>query len=126
MKIVDNLIKSPLIYLLIGFLIIEFLIFISLFFTFYSFLENNEEIIKNSLLSQSDEISNSISYLINSQLNSVSQELLLFNQHINIKQAYNLSESKYEKQNNICEIINSKSAESQNIFNIIDSNNETK
>ena len=79
MKIVDNLIKSPLIYLLIGFLIIEFLIFISLFFTFYSFLENNEEIIKNSLLSQSDEIFNSISYLINSQLNSVSQELLLFN-----------------------------------------------
>ena len=126
MKIVDNLIKSPLIYLLIGFLIIEFLIFISLFFTFYSFLENNEEIIKNSLLSQSDEIFNSISYLINSQLNSVSQELLLFNQHINIKQAYNLSESKYEKQNNICEIINSKSAESQNIFNIIDSNDETR
>ena len=126
MKIVDNLIKCPLIYTMLGFLIIEFIIFISWFFTLYYFLENNEEIITKTLLSQSDELFNSISFLINSKLNSVTQELLLFNQHINIKHSYTLSKSKYETDENICEIINSKLSLNGNIFNIEDLNNKTR
>ena len=126
MKIVDNLIKSPLIFLMIGFLIIELIIFISLIFTFYYFLESNEEIITKTLLSQSDEIFNSISFLINSQLNSVTQELLLFNQHINMKYLYTLSNSKYEKEVNVCEIINSKLSINENIFNLDDLNDKTR
>ena len=126
MKIVDNLIKSPLIFLMIGFLIIEFIIFISLFFTFYYFLENNEEIITKTLVSQSDEIFNSISFLIKSQLNSVTQELLLFNQHINMKHLYTLSKSKYENDENICEIINSKSTITEDTFNLDDLNDKTR
>ena len=110
MKVVYNLVKSPLIFLMIGFFVIELAIFLSLFSTFIYFLEDNEEVIKDTLLSQSDEIFNSISFLINSKLNSVSQELLLFNQHINIKHKYNLENSKYEKENELCQIVDSKAS----------------
>ena len=110
MKVVYNLVKSPLIFLMIGFFVIELAILFALFSTFYYFLADNEEVIKDTLLSQSDEIFNSISFLINSKLNSVSQELLLFNQHINIKHIYNLKNSKYEKENEICHIDISKTS----------------
>ena len=94
MRVVYNLIKSPLIYLMIGFLIIEVIIFFAIFFRFYYFLQNNEKYINKTLISQSDEIFNSINFLINSKLNSVNKDLLLFNQHANIKHEYILS--KYE------------------------------
>ena len=118
MKVVYNLIKLPLIYTMIGFFIIESIIFLTLFFTFHYFLYVNEEIIKKTLISQSDEVFNSISFLINSIINSVSSELLLFNQTINIKQKYDLTNSKYNSEEKICDIENSRNVISENIEDI--------
>ena len=108
MKVVYNLIKSPLILLMIGFLIIELIIYLSLFLTLYYFLEDNEEYINKTLISQSDEVFNSINFLINSKLNSVTKDLLLFNQHINIKHEHNLDE--YDSN---CQISYSKSTNTE-------------
>ena len=116
MKVVYNLIKSPLILLMIGFLIIELIIYFSLFMTLYYFLEENEEYISKTLISQSDEVFNSINFLINSKLNSVTKDLLLFNQHINIKQEHSLVDYNYDN----CEILNSKSAISNTGLNLED------
>ena len=113
MKVVYNLIKCPLIYLIIGFLVIELIIFFAIFFKFYSFLQDNEEYINKTLMSQSDEIFNSINFLINSKLNSVNKDLLLFNQHANIKHEYALN-----SYNSNCNIKSTKSPLNINEFNI--------
>ena len=84
--------------------------------TLYYFLEENEEYISKTLISQSDEVFNSINFLINSKLNSVTKDLLLFNQHINIKQEHSLVDYNYDN----CEILNSKSAISNTGLNLED------
>ena len=122
MKVVYNLIKSPLILLMIGFLIIELIIYFSLFMTLYYFLEENEEYISKTLISQSDEVFNSINFLINSKLNSVTKDLLLFNQHINIKQEHSLVDYNYDN----CEILNSKSTISNTGLNLEDLNRKNR
>ena len=106
-------------FIMLGFFIIEIIIFLSLFITFYYFLENNEELINNTLISQSDEIFNSVNFLINSKLNSVTKELLLFNQHLNIKQEYNIYND-INQDNLDCEILDSKKPKDKMNFNIED------
>ena len=113
MKVVYSLIKSPLIFTMVGFFIIELVIILSLFIAFYYFLEDNEKLINNTLISQSDELFNSVNFLINSKLNSITKELLLFNQHINIKNEYIINQYKSD-----CNIVNSKEEDYKFDFNI--------
>lgn len=90
MKVVYNLIKYPLIYSFIGCLILELITFVVFFVTFKSNLVKNESKIKETLITQTEEFFNSISFLILSKLNSVENELLLFNQHMSIKDKYDI------------------------------------
>ena len=113
MKVVFNLIKSPLILLMIGFFIIELIMFVSLCIIFYLFLRDNEEYINRTLISQSNEVFNSINFLINSRLNSLTKDLLLFNQTLNIKHEF-ISED-YDSN---CIISYNKSESNENELNL--------
>lgn len=90
MKVVYNLIKYPLIYSFIGCLVLELITFIVFFITFKSNLVKNESKIKETLIVQTEEFFHSINFLILSKLNSVENELLLFNQHMSIKDKYDI------------------------------------
>ncbi len=116
MKVVYNLIKYPLIYIMIGFFFIELVLLSLLCSIFIFLLEQNQDLMKETLISQSEEVFNSINFLINSKLNSVSNELLLFNQHINIKNNYKLNIDNFAE----CKISDSKIQISENQFNIED------
>jgi energy-coupling factor transporter transmembrane protein EcfT len=108
MKVVYNLIKYPLILCFLGCLLLELIIFIVFSFTFKQVLVKNEDQIKSLLLNQADELLNSINYLIQSKLNSVENELLLFNQHMSVQYNYQLDNSKLDYSK--CKIIPSKEA----------------
>ena len=90
MKVVYNLIKCPLIYCFIGCFILEFIIIIVFLITFNNVLVENELNIKNTLINQTEELLNSISFLLQTKLNSIESELLLFNQHMSIQYNYQL------------------------------------
>ena len=105
MKVVYDLIKYPLIYCFLGCLVLELISFIIFFFTFNDVLVKNETKIKETLSTQTDEFFNSINFLLLTRLNSVSNELLLFNQHMSIKYQYELNTTKTNY--DTCEITNS-------------------
>ena len=114
MKVVYNLIKYPLIYCFIGCFILELIITLVFFFTFNIVLVNNEKKIKNTLLNQTEELFNSINYLLQTKLITVEKELLLFNQHMFINYTYRLDPTQINYDN--CELIDSKYITSENIF----------
>ena len=101
---------------MIGFFFIELVLLSLLCSIFIFLLEQNQDLMKETLISQSEEVFNSINFLINSKLNSVSKELLLFNQHINIKNNYKLNIDNFAE----CKISDSKIQISENQFNIED------
>ena len=111
MKVVYNLIKYPLIFCFLGCFALELIIFIVFFITFNQVLVTNENEIKELLFSQTDELLNSIDYLIQSKLNSVENELLLFNQHMSVQYNYQLDNSQL---NYSCNILPSQCPTGQN------------
>ena len=106
MKVVYNLIKYPLIYCFIGCFILELIIIIVFFITFNSVLIENEENIKVTLITQTEELLNSINYLLQTKLYSIESELLLFNQHMSIQYNYQLKKEYLNYDN--CNIFDSK------------------
>ena len=119
MKIVYNLIKYPLIYCFIGCCLLELVTFFIFFITFNVILVRNESTIKSTLLNQTEEIFNSLNFLLLAKINTIEKELLLFNQHMLVNYAYQIDSEKINYEN--CELKDSKYISSQNIFEKYDS-----
>ena len=116
MKVVYDLIKCPIIYCFIGCFILEIIVLVVLIITFNTVLVNNESSIKNTILNQTEELFNSIDYLIQTKLNEVEKELLLFNQHMLINYEYQIDFEKTNYSN--CILEDSKYINKENRINI--------